>query len=51
MGDKEVIPREVDLSTGGRVHLNARDHIVIAAAEYADSNVYRYCYSRVALYD
>ncbi|KPJ07534.1 Ig-like V-type domain-containing protein FAM187A [Papilio machaon] len=40
IGNKEVDPRKLDITTGGRIHLNARDHIVITAAEYTDSNVY-----------
>ncbi|XP_013162813.1 PREDICTED: uncharacterized protein LOC106114241 isoform X1 [Papilio xuthus] len=40
IGNREVVPRELDISTAGRMHLNARDHIVIVSAEYTDSNVY-----------
>ncbi|CAH2240910.1 jg9646 [Pararge aegeria aegeria] len=40
IGNTLVAPRQLDASTGGKVHLNSRDRIVFSLVEYDDANVY-----------
>ncbi|CAH2041967.1 unnamed protein product, partial [Iphiclides podalirius] len=45
LGREEVAPKVLDTRSGGRVHLNARDHIVIDDVQLSDANVYS-CWQR-----
>ncbi|RVE41650.1 hypothetical protein evm_013689 [Chilo suppressalis] len=48
VGSKALNPRAVDRESGGRVHLNARDQLVISRVEYCDANLYS-CWQRHVL--
>lgn len=41
IGTLEVVPRDLDLSSSGRMYISARDQLVITSVKYTDTNLYR----------
>ncbi|PZC76222.1 hypothetical protein B5X24_HaOG204902 [Helicoverpa armigera] len=44
-GTKALVPRDVDKGSGGRVHINSRDHLVFTSVYFRDENLYS-CWER-----
>lgn len=41
VGTKRVVPLALYQGSDGRVHVNARDHIVFSTVYYSDDGIYR----------